>query len=217
MKRTVVSGLAMLLSASAAYAADDVVYVDPAPSVYDWSGFYAGVNLGVLNVHPNSAAANLIQPDSSGVSVGGHAGYNFQAGSFVFGVEGDIAYSGASGTASCFNPAFSCTAGADWTATLRGRAGVAFDRVLVYGTGGVAWMNYTGNTTALAGPTVFPDAQTLTGWTAGGGAAFAVTERVIAGIEALYMDFPATTMNYDVPYGVDPSSWLARVRVSFKF
>ena len=49
----------------------------------DWSGFYAGFQLGGASLEPNSSAATLIQPDSGGVVGGIHAGYNFQFDNFV--------------------------------------------------------------------------------------------------------------------------------------
>ena len=77
----------------------------------DWSGFYFGVNGGIAN--------------EDGVLVGGTAGYNFQSGPIVLGIEGDL-------DATWANPA------APGLGTIRGRIGYAFDQFLPYFTAGWA-------------------------------------------------------------------------------
>jgi hypothetical protein len=80
--------------------------------------------------------------DNGGV-VGGTPGANFQAGAFVFGVEGDWDYSGINTgtTASICTFSGQCQTGNNWLATVRGRAGYAADRVLFYLTAGGAFAN----------------------------------------------------------------------------
>lgn len=91
----------------------------------DWSGFYVGVNAGAIN--------------SDGGLVGGTAGYNFQTGPAVLGVEGDIDASWANRTAPYLD-------------TVRGRFGYAIDQFMPYFTAGWAWGDHGGaNGAALGG------------------------------------------------------------------
>src|SRR5690606_9214241 len=76
--------------------------------------------------------------DMSGVIGGAQLGYNFQAGNFVFGIEADISGTGIKGTVTDPDAGYRVTSRLDWLATVRGRVGMAFDRVFLYGTGGLA-------------------------------------------------------------------------------
>src|SRR6516165_1999838 len=77
---------------TAAHTADLAVKAPPPapPPPYNWSGFYMGANFGgawssgSLNLPNNSFYGGLTE------FIGGvQAGYNFQVGHFLFGVEGD--------------------------------------------------------------------------------------------------------------------------------
>ena len=84
-----------------------------------------------------------------------------------------------------------CETQSTWLATVRGRAGWAWDRVLFYGTGGAAF----GNVQAAAGALPFASG-TQTGWTAGAGIEFAFAPNWTAKIEYLYVDFG----NFSCPF-----------------
>ena len=96
-------------------------YTTPEPlSAYSWAGPYLGATVGF---EWGSVDNSRINP--SGIAGGIEAGYNFQRGAFVFGGETDLQLSGADDTLSPFefsNP---------WFGTLRGRAGVTFNNVLL--------------------------------------------------------------------------------------
>ncbi len=95
----------------------------------------------------------------SGVAGGLEAGFNWQHGNFVYGAEADINLSGAEDTFAPWqfsNP---------WFGTVRGRAGVAINNVLIYGTAGLA---YGGLTADTAGN--LSESHSSFGWVAGGGA-----------------------------------------------
>src|SRR5205807_3969648 len=132
-----------------------------APTIYDWTGFYLGGNIGYafggddkVGLDSNRGSAsdipNIDKLQLSGIFGGGQIGYDWQAGSAVFGAVADIE---ASDVKDDFNTRFDFH-GADLSAsakdnidvwgTVRGKLGWAFDRVLVYGTGGLAWadINY---------------------------------------------------------------------------
>jgi hypothetical protein len=115
------------------------VYVPAVLPVYNWAGVYVGINGGwgwgnakftanAVGTFPGTTGS---RSDNGGV-VGGTLGANFQAGAFVFGVEGDWDYSAINTgtTASICTFSGSCQTGNNWLATARGRAGYAADRVL---------------------------------------------------------------------------------------
>jgi opacity protein-like surface antigen len=75
---------------------------------------------------------------TNGAVAGGTIGGNYQTGAFVFGVEGDFDWDNIKGSPSA---CIGCQVSSTWLATARGRVGVAWDRLLFYGTGGVAFQN----------------------------------------------------------------------------
>src|SRR6202140_4809040 len=162
------------LSVAPLYKAPPVV----AAPAYNWTGFYAGVNggggWGTAN-WDSAGACNV-----SGGVIGGTAGLDWQLGHAVLGLEGDVDWSNLKGTTtSAFCPA-GCTTNNDWLATVRGRAGYAFDRFLPYVTGGLAVGDIKANTPGFTDAT-----QTNAGWTAGGGVEFALTKNWTAKAEYL--------------------------------
>jgi outer membrane immunogenic protein len=170
-----------MAAATATAAAGSAVAADlprsPAPyysspvSVYNWSGFYAGLNLGYEWGHVTNSGI-----DPSGVAGGGQVGYNWQTGQFVFGAEADIQISGADDTFAPYkfsNP---------WFGTLRGRAGYAINNMLLFGTFGLAY----GSLEAQFGG--IDETRTLFGWAGGLGMEVGFTPNWSAKVEYLYMD-----------------------------
>src|SRR5258708_6415178 len=102
--------------------------------VFSWTGFYLGLNGG--GGWGRSTWDRAGDFDLSGGVIGGTAGFNWQMGQVVFGVEGDLDWSGVSGTTSTLCAA-GCATRNGWLGTLRGRLGYAFDRFLPYVTGGL--------------------------------------------------------------------------------
>ncbi len=203
-----------ILSATTSNAAEDnQVAIDDGR--YDWSGPYSGVHVGYADLDPNSASPFRIQPDSEGFIGGGHLGYNFQVyENIVIGIEADISKTALEENQSCFNPAFNCTAGSDWMATVRGRLGFAWDRMLIFGTGGIAFMDYYGQSRVIPAGAVFPDNDILTGWTVGAGAEYAFNDIIRIGVEFLYANFESANLAYDILYPVNPEVYTVRARLS---
>jgi outer membrane immunogenic protein len=198
------------LSVAPLYKAPPVV----AAPAYNWSGFYVGVNGGGGWGTSNWNSAGSL--NVSGAVIGGTAGVNWQMGHAVLGLEGDVDWSNLKGTAtSAFCPA-GCTTNNDWLATVRGRAGYAFDRFLPYVTGGVAVGDIKASTPGFAGAT-----QTNAGWTAGGGVELALTNNWTAKAEYLHVDLG--NMNCGFNCGVAPNnsvslkSDVVRGGVNFRF
>lgn len=138
---------------------------------YSWAGPYLGGNIGYAW---GSVANNPSKP--SGFVGGVQAGYNWQSGAFVFGLEGDIQATGAEETFAPWkfsNP---------WFGTVRGRAGFAFNNIMFFGTGGLAFGELRATTFGLS------ESHTNAGWTLGAGAEMGLTQNWSAKIEYLYVD-----------------------------
>lgn len=213
--RVLVAMGGLLAATSLAWAADlppapyptsPAVYTPPAPPVYSWTGFYLGANGGygwasssgtTTVVVPGAAATGTSSGNTNGGVAGGQVGYNYQIGAFVLGAEADMQWSGQSNTTSTSCGAgctLSETAGIDWFATVRARAGVTFDRLLVYGTGGLAILNTSDKLNALGfGATInlVSLSDTSVGFAAGAGAEYAITNSILAKVEYLYMQADA--------------------------
>jgi outer membrane immunogenic protein len=211
----------VLATASSAFAADlpaVAPYQAVAPAgYYDWTGFYVGVQAGYAFADSN------LGDDLDGFVGGVHAGYNYQINNWVLGVEGDIEASGvdASGNVTLPAPAGLTAFSVDnkWLGSVRGRVGYAFDRVLVYATGGVAFGDF--DVRATNGGVTSSDSNTHVGWTVGAGVEVAITNNVTARVEYRYTDLgdknytfaaPVNTVNYDAK-----DIHAVRVGVSYKF
>ncbi|PDT92095.1 hypothetical protein CO669_02165 [Bradyrhizobium sp. Y36] len=179
MKRLVVGAAALVAAGWTASAeAADLNYGQRAPytvtqplNAYSWAGPYLGGNIGY---EWGSVDNNPSKP--SGFVGGVQAGYNFQNGPFVFGVEGDIQAAGADDTFAPWkfsNP---------WFGTLRGRAGYAFSNVLFYGTAGLAFGELRAQTFGWS------ESHTTAGWTIGAGAEVGLAPNWSAKLEYLYID-----------------------------
>ena len=104
---------------------------------YNWTGFYLGANGGGGWGH-SSWNANATGINLSGGQAGGTIGYNRQLGNVVFGVEGDIDWSGLKGSSTTAGCPGGCSTSDSWLSTVRGRIGYSFERVMPYATGGLA-------------------------------------------------------------------------------
>jgi outer membrane immunogenic protein len=191
--REVALALATLFVSSFGVHAADMgrpIYKEPPPEyivpIFNWTGFYVGLNGGYGWASSQWSGPANFEVSPNGWMVGGTAGYNLQAGSVVFGVEGDIDYMDLNGTADSA-VCTGCLTKDTWLATLRGRVGYAFDRWLPYITGGGAWGNVY-----LSTP-VGSVENTKGGWTAGAGIEYAFAEQWSAKLEYLYVDLGSAT------------------------
>jgi outer membrane immunogenic protein len=146
----------------------------------------------------------------SNVSGGGQIGYNWQINQIVLGAEADFQYIGLKETnrftqtvsappASISVPyTFTKTSQADWLSTVRARVGYAWDRLLIYGTGGLAITeSKSSDILSFNGDPNFTSTGSRSnvqlGWTAGGGLEWAFAARWSAKAEYLYARFPSKT------------------------
>ncbi|WP_159590786.1 outer membrane protein [Chelativorans xinjiangense] len=187
--RTLLPCAALLAFANAAVAADAIILppadiavppITSAPS--DWNGGYAGATVGYAfsgesKVTDGNASGKR---DEKGFVGGVFAGWNWQSGNFVYGVEGDVGVAKQSEDLRSGKKKWAID-----TATLRPRLGYAVtDNILLYGTAGGAaqpksYYDGAGNS----------DSKVMLGWTAGVGADVKLTKRTFAKLEYRYTDF----------------------------
>lgn len=179
------AGLGLAAITVPAMAADVVYQEPPAPApivetapISTWAGPYAGLQLGYGFSGDVSDGTGSI--DTDGFLGGAFGGFNMQNGQFVYGIEGDVNYSGVEGSDGVF------TARSRMDGSLRGRAGVAVtDDILLYGTAGIAaerlriTEDATGN----------HDTNTMIGYTVGAGTDVKLTDQVFARGEYRYTDY----------------------------
>src|SRR4051812_35915280 len=135
-------------------------------AAYSWSGLYLGANAGAkwANFREDFRSGTLTPLDFRGDSdvswlAGGQLGFMWQTGQFVFGIEGDMDATHlhnsftSVGVVGPFVAGYTFAIKNDWQASARGRLGYAFDRTLLYVTGGGAWANLktTGTFVPFAG------------------------------------------------------------------
>jgi len=224
-----------------------------APPVSNWSGFYIGGNLGYgwgngntdfSFLLPLANGLNSLGVRSTGVIGGAQAGYNWQMGSLVTGLEADIQGSGIKGSASAV-PTLSTGQVAvgnlmssepklSWFGTVRGRLGVTVTpELLLYGTGGLAYghlnasANYSQPDDVSTRNDVAPASisKTKVGWTAGAGAEWMFAHDWSAKLEYLYLDLgsdsaignfgPADPVN--IRYTWHTQENITRVGVNYHF
>jgi outer membrane immunogenic protein len=165
--------------------------------VWSWTGFYVGVHAGFggnkyeypFTVVGTSGTLDLT---SSGGFGGGQIGYNWQTSNWVFGIEADIAWASIEGQVNASVAGLSASAGTklEWFGTVRGRLGYAWDRFMMYATGGYAYGN-TKTSASAAGlglAASFTSNHSKSGWAVGGGFEYALTNRVSVKTEYLYLD-----------------------------
>jgi outer membrane immunogenic protein len=219
--------LSPALAADLPYAKAPVV----ATPVYDWSGYYVGVfgggglgNHNYNNANGFAGFANFtVNYASTGAVGGGEAGYNWQTGNYLFGVEADGFWSGIKGNDASQQLGVTDQSDLRWGGTLRARGGITVDRLLLFFTGGWAFGDIRHTSTAAGFPVdQFNNHQS--GLTAGGGIAYALTNNVIGKIEYRYYDLGRynragnpLTPNGQLPYTVDNTYSVVTLGVDFKF
>ncbi|HMK70299.1 MAG TPA: outer membrane protein [Xanthobacteraceae bacterium] len=212
-RRACLGGLAsaagMALCICAAAAADlpaaprpvtaPVAYAPEA--IYNWSGFYIGGHLG--GGFANSSwsdpftGANNSFNGGAGFLGGGQVGANLQLNRLVLGVEGDFSWTGLRGVG-LDSLGDRIRTNTNWTSTVTGRVGAAFDRLLVYGKGGVAFAQDQSAFTDLFGNGA-SSTFLRTGWTVGAGLEYAISKNWSARLEYDYLGFGAQTLNFTTP------------------
>lgn len=192
-----VAAAGIALSAVSAQAADiprPVYKAAPVVMAYNWTGFYIGANVGYGSGDLNATAFGFgVSEGIDGWFGGGQIGWNYQAvGSpWVWGVEVDSQWAniGKDITVVSGNTVATASTDLDYFGTARLRLGYAWDRVMLYGTGGLAWgSNSIGFGVAVPGLAAAVDSSnTHVGWTVGGGLEWALLDNWTAKVEYLYV------------------------------
>jgi outer membrane immunogenic protein len=169
----------------------------PAPVVaaFNWSGFYAGIHGGWATGDADlSFVGGSTSVDLDGGFFGGQIGWNWQApGSpWVWGVEVDSAWAdiGDDASATVGLATFTASSDLDYFGTARLRLGYAWDRVLWYVTGGLAWA-HNDISFGVAAPGLLAGVSsdnTHVGWTVGGGVEWAFADPWSVKLEYLFVD-----------------------------
>jgi outer membrane immunogenic protein len=227
MKRIFVTAMLSIAAASSALAADlpqpappppqaPAMYVPAVAPVYNWGGLYIGLNGGYGFGSSDWTGGGVSSGNfsTSGFVVGGTAGFNYQWDALVVGAETDLDFTDISGNgpgAFCLN----CKTSNDWLGTTRARIGYAADRVLFYGTAGVAYGNVQASAFSVT------NSSTEIGWTAGAGVEAAFADNWTARIEYLFVDLSSgsCTSACGAPptQSVSFDQSLIRAGVDFKF
>jgi outer membrane immunogenic protein len=247
LRKLLLASVGAVVLAGSAVAADlpsrapPPVYLPPAP-IFTWTGVYIGGQIGYAwgnqkyyYAHPLGSFGDYSY-NSNGVIGGAHVGYNLQLAQWVLGLEGDVdgQSNSKSYTNSVYHPFYgnfntSLSTKASIQGSIRGRVGIAFDRVLIYGTGGVAFGGFNGtfntNFPIFAGYYGGYDSVSTTrvGWTAGGGIEYAVTNNWSVRAEYRYTDFGRSTYYPINSFGFAPGSYVNRhftenrVQVGFSY
>ncbi|WP_395697932.1 outer membrane protein [Methylocella sp.] len=151
--------------------------------------------------------------NANGVIGGAHVGYNLQLNQFVVGLEGSVDGSSTSRTASFYHgvPGF----GPVWTTissnmnvqgSIRGRVGYAWDRVLIYATGGVTFAGINGSIQTNYG---YDSASTTrVGWTVGGGLEYAITNNWSIRAEYRYSQYGSSNQYATNAYALPVLSYV---------
>jgi len=229
MKKLLIAAVVAGAFVPAAHAADLIIpqVVDPvvySAAGFDWSGFYLGVNAGYGSGNATSVGVLTGATDTvnyNGALLGLTAGVNAQFDAFVLGVEGDVAWSGVKGTTTCISGA-ACTGELNWLGTVRARAGVAFDSILIFATGGVAFGGINASVSPAQAGTTGSYSTTAWGWTVGAGIEAAVTENMSIKAEYAYTDLgksqaPVGTLGLGQAYDLSPIAHTVKLGVNFHF
>ena len=169
------------------------------PTPFDWSGFYTGISAGVVTSQSTidfdgfdgSDYPKHLDLPELGKDGTVRFGYNWQTGQFVYGLEQDLSIVSLSGTHSGGTypgSNYSVQDSLNSLLSMRARFGVAFDRLMVFATAGVAaghasFVSDVGYNLAPASAS-----DTVLGGVFGGGMEYAVTDNLSLTATALYYD-----------------------------
>jgi len=231
MKKFLLTGVALAaLACGPALAADlparramPVKAPEPVATYYNWSGLYIGAHAGggfgekCFTFAGNSDGCH----DNDGFLAGGQIGFNVQSGQFVFGVEFSGSWADLTGShTALFNSPDTLHSDVNTILLFTGRVGLAFDRALLYVTGGGAWVreNFEYN----SGGAISSDKQNRTGWTIGAGLEYGLAPNWSIAVQYNYIDLGDKDVNFTGGAGTfthqsDQHIHLATARLNYRF
>jgi outer membrane immunogenic protein len=226
--KTIVIGISVIVAliGTPALAADMAVKAPPPASVapaYGWTGFYVGGNAGyawgtttaIDDPNPTggcwASCGATFNTTTNGFTGGGQAGYNWQSGSVVYGLEADLGDLSVRGTGPYqLSPGTFVRTNGDLFTTVRARLGVTtLNNWLLFATGGYFGADF--NSTIFTSPTAagnhifnMPNTGFQSGWTVGGGAEYALMNRWSIKAEYLYYEAPQKSVSTFPTLGLPP-------------
>ncbi|MEJ1160737.1 outer membrane protein [Prosthecomicrobium sp. N25] len=198
---------ALALSAGAASAAD-LYRAAPVPApvaptlipAFVWTGGFVGLHAGYGWADINGRKGTK-DATADGFLAGVHGGFNWQYNMLVIGADTNWSWTDITSTRKARKVDM------NWTGDLRGRVGFAFDRFHLYAAGGIAFADINPRSNGKKGK---GDSQTETGWTAGLGAEYAITNNFVMGAEWKYQDYGRIK-------NVDVTANIVLLKASWKF
>ncbi|MFG1214223.1 outer membrane protein [Xanthobacter flavus] len=169
---------------------------------FSWTGVTVGLDVGYAWAQASGNDCNWARTTcpaystgADGILGGVYVAFNWQVDHIVLGIEGDIEGSAVTGTSTFSSPFASYLFGHEvdenWQGSLRARLGYAFDRTLVYVTGGVAYADVFNNVWRL-GKSFHAYGETRPGWTVGAGVEQALSDHFTARLEYRYTGFDSS-------------------------
>jgi outer membrane immunogenic protein len=231
----------VVLTTGRAMAADmPVPYGAPAPiPIYNWTGFYVGAHIGGgwngndwFEDGTTSGSGGFAPPgfqdgtvNASGFLAGGQAGFDYQTGWAVWGIQADGSWADIKGSAGCFGEVFgttqSCNQSVHALGTITGRVGLAYNNFLVYFLSGAAWEHeQLQNTCAGCGPPPTVSVSDLTwGWTIGVGFEYAFARDWSAFLQYNFIDFGTRDLSFGGSFSenIAENVNVVKVGVNYRF
>lgn len=176
------------------------------PLRYNWNGVYAGIHAGGAF----DRFTGVTRKSRNETLLGGQIGYNVQTGSMVYGLEGDISMNGFGKGSS--RSTVGTSADTRYVGTAKARAGVAFDRVLVYATGGLAYGNIKATNNGIS------KTKSKVGYVLGGGVEYGITENLSAKVEYNYVSLGKQNFQFgSARTKVGVNEHLVKAGVNYRF
>lgn len=210
----------------------------------NWSGAYAGLQLGVANYRSAVTLEDILglasQREESGFTIGGTIGHNWQRCNTVFGIEAEFNWTDVDrswginlaglGAPPPLANLFNAKSSIEWYGAVKARGGYAFDNMLLYLTAGIAFaeIEHSGLDTIVR-RVGFNSSDTRFGWVVGAGTEYALTKNITWRNEATYTRFEDKDFNLALGglLGAPPNAalklnaqdelWMLRTGFSFKF
>jgi outer membrane immunogenic protein len=229
MKKFLLTGVALAtLAGGPALAADlprraPVKAPEPVVYAYNWSGFYIGAHVGggwsekCFTFAGNADGCH----DGDGFLGGGQLGFNWQTGQFVFGLEFSGSWADLSGNHAGLFSVGSFNSEIDTILMLTGRVGVAFDRTLIYITGGGAWVNE--QLSYVEPGLAWSSDKSRSGWTIGAGIEYGIAPNWSIAAQYNYIDLGDKNVSFTgagvtaFNESVDTQLHLATLRLNYRF
>ena len=220
MQKLLLAGIGAVSLFGGAALGSDLPTKAPSPQIpmaapfYNWSGFYLGGNFGSgfsggnLNVPGNNMYGGLSE------FIGGvQAGYNFQTGHFLVGVEGEV--DGAGFAHPTLPPPTLGSVNQHWISTVAARIGLAEDRWLLFAKAGGGWVD---STAALNVPgSIWNGSNTSGGWLIGAGIEYGFKPHWTVKLEYDYLGLPNWPSATVPPVTLNRDLQMVTAGINYKF